>query len=346
MSNPSPTCTFNGGSTPASVSGGSYAFALANPAGANFWSCSCTSTDDTQSASSVQATVALNLSAKTGTVTIPAVQGTAYIFTSTVGVKALGVDANGVTQPSYTTTFKVNVPLGNGLNVLAAGETLEQVTTFGWIQEVNAAIRGASGGYNGNVTRPPLLAAWTQVNWGADTSAANSGTTSLPSVFLTDTTGASNNIRGLKLARIGSVGAAYTVTAAFAPLFPISSTPECGILITDGTKFITQANGSISGQNIEEVKTYATAASAPSNLVSTDSTFGLNGFIWYQIKSDLTHRTYSVSVDGVNFLARYIETIAGSTMVNTETGMGFYVASTGAAASSAVSLFSWLQTSP
>lgn len=203
-----------------------------------------------------------------------------------------------------------------------------------------------SPGYTGNVTTPPLFANWTQIHWGSGTTANDSGTTALPSVFLSDATGSGGtNVRALQLPRTGAVGTAYTLTAAIMPLFPIASTPECGIYVSDGTKVITQANGSISGQNIEEVKKYATVSSAPSNLVSTNSTFGLNGFIWMQIKSDTVNRTYSVSTDGINFLPRETETVAGSTLINTESVVGFYVSLNGST-SSAVSLVSWRMTSP
>jgi hypothetical protein len=205
---------------------------------------------------------------------------------------------------------------------------------------------GFGGGLIGNVMRPPLNATWTQVNFlGASTSSADSGNAALRTVYLNDLWGGGSGqpVRGLKQARIGSVGTSYTLTAAIMPLFPIASTPECGIFITDGTKLIAFANGSTSGNNINEVKTYATVNSAPSNLVSSNSTFGCNGFVWYRIQSDTVHRTYSVSVDGFNYIARFVETIAGSTMVNTETGMGFYVAPV-STSGTGCTLASWLQT--
>lgn len=208
-------------------------------------------------------------------------------------------------------------------------------------------VGASNGGIVGNVTAPPLFASWTQVNWIGSTSGANSGGQGLPTVYLFDAWGGGTGqpIRGLSLARIGAVGASYTLTAAILPLFPIASTPECGIYVSDGTKLIAFANGSTSGNNINEVKTYATVSSSPSNLTSSNSTFGCNAFVWYQIKSDTVHRTYSVSVDGYNFLPRLVETIAASTLINTETVMGCYVAPV-STAGTGITIASWLQTSP
>jgi hypothetical protein len=203
-------------------------------------------------------------------------------------------------------------------------------------------------GVVGNVVIPPVNASWSQVNFlTASTTSANSGSIGLPTVFLNDIYGGGSGqpVRGLSIARTGSVGTSYTLSAAIIPLLPIASTPEVGIFISDGTKLITFANGSTSGNNINEVKTYATVSASPSNLYSANSTFGENGYIWYQIKSDTTHRTYSVSTDGYNYLARYTETISGSTLVNTETVFGFYTAPVNTSGAG-ITLASWNATDP
>lgn len=205
-----------------------------------------------------------------------------------------------------------------------------------------------SGGVVGNITTPPVLSSWTQLNFlGGSTTSANSGNSVLPTVFLRDIWGGGTGqpIRGLQLARVGSVGTSYTLTVAFTPLLPIASTPECGIFVSDGTKLIVFANGSTSGNNINEVKTYASVTATPSNLDSTSSTFGENGFIWYQIQSDTVHRVYSISNDSFNFITRFTETISGSTLVNTESEMGFYVAPVNTNGTG-ITIASWLQTDP
>lgn len=138
---PSPVCTINGGSTPADVSASSTVNgALATPAGAKFWSVTCIATDDSTTAATINATLTVNQGAKTFSFTSGAA-GTAYIFSSTVGISGLGLDANGTVQPSYSTTFKVTVKTAHGFRVLAAGEKFEQDSVNGWINEINAAIR-------------------------------------------------------------------------------------------------------------------------------------------------------------------------------------------------------------
>lgn len=141
MSNPNPTCTINGGSTPADVSASSTVNgALASSAGANFWGVTCIATDDSTTAAAINATLVINQGPKTFSFTSGAA-GTGYIFSSTVGVVGLGLDANGVLQPSFSITFKVNVKTAHGFRVIAAGEKFEQDTVNGWIAEMNAAIR-------------------------------------------------------------------------------------------------------------------------------------------------------------------------------------------------------------
>ena len=147
MSGPSPTCTINSGSTPANVSAGSTVNgALANPSGALYWFLSAISTDETNTAAAINATLSLNQTDKTFSFTAPEGLGSAVIFMSTVGISSLsalgaGRDANDQIQPTYTTTFKVNVAMANGATVIAANEVTEQSSTAGWVANQNAAIR-------------------------------------------------------------------------------------------------------------------------------------------------------------------------------------------------------------
>lgn len=144
---PNPTCTVNGSPTPADVGAGTtFTIALASTAGAAFWSIHATTTDELNDATTVDATIDVDMGAKTATCTAPAGLGSAVIFTSVVGVDGLGLDADRVRQPSYTTTFKVNVRTAGGLAVIALDETFEQSADFGWISEQNAIIRSAGGG--------------------------------------------------------------------------------------------------------------------------------------------------------------------------------------------------------
>ena len=143
----SPSCTINALTPPQDVAASStVTLALANASGVVFWGLTCIGTDETTTAAAVNATLAVNSSAKTATFTAGGL-GTATIWQSTVGVgsksqQGAGCDANNAVQPSYTTTFKVNVKASNGNRVLVVNEVYEQDSTFGWINEVNAALRG------------------------------------------------------------------------------------------------------------------------------------------------------------------------------------------------------------
>jgi len=124
--------------------GSTVTVALASAAGANFWSVSVISTDETNTVAAVAATLTVNPTTKTATFTAPAAAGSCVILQSTVGVRAPGVDANGQTQPGYTTTTQINVPTAGGGRVLAANEAAELDPTFGWISKVNALVRDVS----------------------------------------------------------------------------------------------------------------------------------------------------------------------------------------------------------
>lgn len=147
---PNPACTVNSSTPPVDVTGASTpTIALVSSAGATYWFLSCIDTDDTNSAATINASLSINQVAKTATFTAPAGAGSAVLFMSTVGVAngsslGAGLDANFVVQPSYTTTFKVNVATSGGLHVLTTQETFEQSATFGWIVELNAVIRAGS----------------------------------------------------------------------------------------------------------------------------------------------------------------------------------------------------------
>jgi hypothetical protein len=144
-SGPSPVCLVNGLSAPQDVAGGStVSIALQSATGAQYWSIQATSTDELNTAAAVNATLVINAIAKTATFTAPGAGGSAVIFTSIVGISQLGYDQNFNPQPSYTTTFKVNVRATNGAHVLAFDEQQEQNATFGWITEINPCLRGTA----------------------------------------------------------------------------------------------------------------------------------------------------------------------------------------------------------
>ena len=148
MTTPNPACSINGTAPPPAVSvtaGSTVNGALISSAGVNYWSVSCTSTDETNTAAAINATLSINLTSKTFTFTAPAV-GSALIFTSIVGINGFGLDANSRINSTFTTTFKVNVLAANGNAVLAFNEKSEQDASFGWTGIVNNVSRTSGGG--------------------------------------------------------------------------------------------------------------------------------------------------------------------------------------------------------
>ena len=142
---PSPACLVNGIAPPQAVAASSSnTIALESAAGVQYWSIAAITTDELNSPSAVNATLVVDPLTHTATFTAPSGLGSAVRFQSIVGVSGLGLDVDGVSQPSYTTTFKVNVNTGAGLSVLAFDETTEQGDN-GWIAEVNALIRLGTG---------------------------------------------------------------------------------------------------------------------------------------------------------------------------------------------------------
>lgn len=111
---------------------------------ARTWTIECISTDETSVAATVTAGLTLDTPAKTASFTAPAA-GKAYRFRSTVNG---GVDARGVAQASYSTTFCVYTLTGSA-RVIAVDETTEGDSTFGWIASLNAVLRSAGGALPG-----------------------------------------------------------------------------------------------------------------------------------------------------------------------------------------------------
>jgi hypothetical protein len=152
MTNPSPLCQINGAPAPADVaSGASFTGGLISTAGANYFSASCTATDELGSVATVNAALTVNTSAKTFAGVAPSYAGAAVLLTITVGVNGPNLDANSVFHPEFTTTIKINVKAATGLRVLAVGETVEQDPTFGHLSIINQAARvaGTGGGSGG-----------------------------------------------------------------------------------------------------------------------------------------------------------------------------------------------------
>ena len=187
-----PQCTVGNNPTPVDVAAGATGveIELEFPAGAQFWGIQAIGVDDTANLAAINASLAVNQITKKATFTAPATLGSAVIFQSTVGIGSLstqgaGYDVNNVLQPSWTTTFKVNVPTSGGLRVICLNEIFEQNSVVGWVEEINKGIRAAGGAV------APSVPAWLRV------SAAGTVLTNAQSgvAVATDTTSAAFSIK-------------------------------------------------------------------------------------------------------------------------------------------------------
>lgn len=156
MANPSPICEVQDGSgdwqstvdgvdvTPANT----VTIRLASQAGVDSWLIQCITTDDTSDAGTVTGSLTIDSQNKTATFTAPAA-GKAYRFRSRING---GVDRNGVRRSDYETTFCIYTLTSGSRRVLAADETTEGDSTFGWIVWINDMIRnfGSGGGGGGD----------------------------------------------------------------------------------------------------------------------------------------------------------------------------------------------------
>ena len=158
MTNPSPLVLINSQSQlPNGVNvtdGSTVTIALASSNGVYSWNVECIGTDDSNSASAVNATLVINSAAQTATFTAPNTDGygAALIFRSQVNN---GIDINGLVQPYLTTTFGIYITVGSsGLRVGGQNETVEGNSTFGWLTKFNEAIRSSGGSVslNGDVS--------------------------------------------------------------------------------------------------------------------------------------------------------------------------------------------------
>ncbi len=142
---PSPICqvkegagsyqsTTNGVDVSASAS---ITIKLADITDVNSWSIQCVSTDDTLSASTITASLVVDSVLRTATFTAPA-SGKALIFRSVVNG---GVDVNGRTQASYSTTFGIFTLTAGGRRVMAANQTIEGNASYGWSTDFNDLVR-------------------------------------------------------------------------------------------------------------------------------------------------------------------------------------------------------------
>lgn len=148
----SPAILIGGLVPPVDVSAGATVNgALASTAGVRFFAVTVTACDELNTVAALQATLSVNQSAKTFSLTAPGSTGSAVIVRVQVGINGLMLDANSQYQTSFAQTFKINVTTGAGLRVVAVGELTEQDPAFGSVSITNQAARNAGGGGGGAV---------------------------------------------------------------------------------------------------------------------------------------------------------------------------------------------------
>lgn len=145
MAAPSPTCYVKDGAganqttPPFDVTAGNVVtIGLVSTAGVSAWSLTLYGQDE----SVTPPTVTIDANTKTATFTAPALPWT-LIYKSTVNG---GVDANGVTQSTYSTTVGIHCKTAGGKRLLASNETTEASSTTGWLAKVNDPIRNPPAG--------------------------------------------------------------------------------------------------------------------------------------------------------------------------------------------------------
>jgi hypothetical protein len=204
----------------------------------------------------------------------------------------------------------------------------------GIFKQAQVAVPGVASGYTpgdeGVFYAPTPAANWTHINWGAGTSLINTGRQGIPTVFLSDyTTGGAEIIFGaIDKVQTIAASAKYTLTCAFRPLLVPDNVAghnsTSGIMITDGTKFITFHYVYVQSAMHMQVQEFSDANhtnGAP--LYDQNFNFGINSRVWLQIQDDTVHRKFSFSVDGVNFIPPILSHASGTYL--TEVGQGIMV---------------------
>jgi len=105
----------------------------------------------------------------------------------------------------------------------------------------------------------------------------------------------------------------------------------CSAIIGDGTKFITF--DVFNGGNGFNVAQFNNATSFNTNTYASPTSFQAQKSIWLQIKNNSTTRSYSYSVNGVDYVPVFSEA-AGTFLTESKSGVGFHVTFGGGASQS------------
>lgn len=145
-----------------STPGAAIIIRLVSGAGVNTWSIRCLTTDQTLVADVITGSLIVDPLLKTASFGAPTARPKAMIFESIVNG---GVDINGRSRSDYRSTFGLYIPTTAGVRVIAANETTESNSDFGWIVSINDVIANGGGGGGGGA--PPPTAPSALVVFGA-----------------------------------------------------------------------------------------------------------------------------------------------------------------------------------
>jgi hypothetical protein len=96
--------------------------------------------------------------------------------------------------------------------------------------------------------------------------------------------------------------AVYTLTARIRVLFYPTNNSGGGVGVSDGTKHIVFKFVFNSGGCFAEVVKYTNATTFSANYYAVAWNIAANQDMWVQIKNDGTHRSFTYSSDGANFM--------------------------------------------
>lgn len=252
------TATTNGVNV---TSGNVITIRLASVTDVNTWSLTCVGTDDGTSTTAINALLTVDNATKTATFTMPAsASGRALMFQSRING---GVDVNGTSQSTYTTTFGVYVLTSSSLRLLAYNETTEGSASYGWVKTLNEKIRQTSTTPTGtgfvHITAGSQDAAAKLVeNADVHASAAIAGSKISPS-FGAQAVSTTSTTTTAGLINSGGLRQAPTIVTEAASPYSLTSAVQC-LAVNHGAAFTANLPTSPTVGDEFEVMDYACAA--------------------------------------------------------------------------------------
>lgn len=201
---------------------------------------------------------------------------------------------------------------------------------------------GPAGLFSNQITTPPTLSSWTQLNISSSATAADSGV----GPVITDAFGTGPRVRAL-LQNVPS--APYTIDALFSVAIPASNYSGAGICFSDGTKVQAMAVGMNNG-SVNRVVAFTSPSIFSADSTASQFWFFSASSVWMRVKDDGTNIYFYHSGDGVNWNLRYsVAKASGFLGASGYTKVGFMLdvegtAQAGSTQACSITLLSWKQT--